>query len=184
VEDIKRGECLDDGVMAAATALLCAGRTTGNVMAGQHMNPLLTKGHWVVVRSRGSSCVGSVDVEILDSLATTESWRARGVEEVCKKEFMGEHVGGLFIHQASVQQQAGVKVCGYFGIANMTEIAFSKGGKVDLSKVAFDPQQLAPHLLKCLTEGKMHRFPRLDNAAARRGVEWCKALDRFVSRKG
>ena len=58
-----------------------------------------------------------------------------------------------------VQQQGNSVDCGPFTIAFATSLAHNQ----DPCKIAFDQQQLRPHLLRCLQRGKMTPFPQLCN---------------------
>ena len=64
----------------------------------------------------------------------------------------------LIIHVMSVQQQKNGVDCRLFSIAFATSLAFGE----DLSNSIYDSAALRPHLIKCLTSGRIAPFPKIE----------------------
>ena len=62
----------------------------------------------------------------------------------------------LTVLHASVQRQAGSNDCGLFAIAFALHAALGD----NLNEAVFDQSQLRPHLVDCLTKGKLTSFPQ------------------------
>ena len=58
----------------------------------------------------------------------------------------------------SVQQQKNGVGCRLFSIAFATSLAFGE----DLSNSIYDSAGLRPHLIKCLTSGRIAPFPKIE----------------------
>ena len=64
----------------------------------------------------------------------------------------------LIIHVMPVQQQKNGVDCGLFSIAFATSLAFGE----DPSNSTYDSAALRPHLIKCLTSGRIAPFPKIE----------------------
>ena len=64
----------------------------------------------------------------------------------------------LIIHVMPVQQQKNGVDCGLFSIAFATSLAFRE----DPSNSTYDSAALRPHLIKCLTSGRISPFPKIE----------------------
>ena len=78
----------------------------------------------------------------------------------------------LIIHVMSVQQQKNGVGCRLFSIAFATSLAFGE----DLSNSIYDSAGLRPHLIKCLTSGRIAPFPEIE----RKRVARCKSSTHTV----
>ena len=82
----------------------------------------------------------------------------------------------LTVRKVNVQQQRiGTQDCGLFAVAYATEICYGK----DPAMATFEQSKMNNHLLQCLQEGKITRFPQTHKAA--KGVRQSKSIALYLS---
>ena len=118
---------------------------------------VLNKGgnHWITVTTIGVNNMSSV--RVFDSL------------ESSKFDFEMQSIIGSLVHTKSqeiivkvedVQHQEDSSSCGLFAIAYAVSLCFTD----DPRQIQFDKNVLRAHLLQCLVQRKMSRFPQLSGS--------------------
>ena len=168
--EIEGNDWLGDEVMNAilslvpgnesdSVAVLAANLGSQSTMAGfQFMN--INQNHWVL----GSTLQGKVDIydsmmgikpKVVDDLAT----------QIRSSYLTLSNNDKIVVHFQPCPQQTNSRDCGPYAIATLCEIFH--GG--DPSAIVFLENQLRPHLLTMLMDGKLSKFPS-DIKKGRRGT--------------
>ena len=114
--------------------------------------------HWVCTAVQKFKMRKENEVVLLDSL-----WNVDTLERLVGLQIAQIYGAacalkrGLTIRKLNVQQQkVGTQDCGLFAVAYATEVCYG----MDPTMASFEQSKMNIHLLKCLEEGRMARFPQ------------------------
>ena len=111
--------------------------------------------HWICVANMTSGKSSNQVHYVFDSLFSRKI-QQDVIHQIAAYSFCPENE--LIIHVMPVQQQKNGVDCGLFSIAFATSLAFRE----DPSNSTYDSAALRPHLIKCLTSGRISPFPKIE----------------------
>ena len=128
--------------------------------------------HWVCTAVRSFKMRKENEVLLLDSwwnVETLERLVGLQIAQIYGPACMSK--GGLAIRKVNVQQQrVGTLDCGLFAVAYATEVCY----RMDPAKASFEQSKTNIHLIQCLEEGKLARFPQTNKV--RKGLRPPKSI--------